>query len=68
MPQRVKALIVSAQQFNLHVVAKGVESPQHYQAFVEFGCDGYQGYLFSRALNQVDFIQLVCPRPLLRSV
>ncbi|MEI8601648.1 EAL domain-containing protein [Shewanella sp. PP-Sp27a-2] len=68
MPQRVKALIVSAQQFNLHVVAKGVESPQHYQAFVEFGCDGYQGYLFSRALNQADFIQLVCPRPLLRSV
>ncbi|MGE6315440.1 EAL domain-containing protein [Shewanella baltica] len=68
MPQRVKALIVSAQQFNLHVVAKGVESPQHYQAFVEFGCDGYQGYLFSRALNQADFIQLVCLRPLLRSV
>lgn len=68
MPTKVNVLITSARQFNLSVVAKGVESSQQYQAFVELGCDGYQGYLFSRALNQVDFIQLVCPRPLLRSV
>ena len=68
MPTKVNVLITSARQFNLSVVAKGVESSQQYQAFVELGCDGYQGYLFSRALNQADFIQLVCPRPLLRSV
>lgn len=68
MPTKVSVLITSARQFNLSVVAKGVESSQQYQAFVELGCDGYQGYLFSRALNQADFIQLVCPRPLLRSV
>lgn len=59
MPQRVNALIVSARQFNLRVIAKGVESPEQYQAFAELGCDSYQGYLFSRALNQTDFIQLV---------
>lgn len=68
MPTKVNVLITSARQFNLSVVATGVESSQQYQAFVELGCDGYQGYLFSRALNQADFIQLVCPRPLLRSV
>ena len=68
MPTKVNVLITSARQFNLSVVAKGVESSQQYQAFFELGCDGYQGYLFSRALNQADFIQLVCPRPLLRSV
>lgn len=68
MPTKVNVLITSARQFNLSVVAKGVESSQQYQAFVELGCDGYQGYLFSRALNQADFIQLVCPCPLLRSV
>ncbi|MGL6123126.1 MAG: EAL domain-containing protein [Shewanella sp.] len=68
MPTKVNVLITSARQFNLSVVAKGVESSQQYQAFVELGCDGYQGYLFSRALNQADFTQLVCSRPLLRSV
>lgn len=68
MPQRVNALILSARQFNLSVIAKGVESSEQYQIFVKLGCDSYQGYLFSRALNQADFIQLVCSPPLLRNM
>lgn len=65
-----QALIAAAQQFNLPVVAKGVESAAQYQAFVALDCYAYQGYFFSRALNHTDFLQFLTPSPspLLRSV
>lgn len=65
-----QAIIAAAQQFNLPVVAKGVESAAQYQAFMALDCYAFQGYFFSRALNQTDFLQFITPSPspLLRSV
>ncbi|MFG0454433.1 EAL domain-containing protein [Shewanella mangrovisoli] len=63
-----QALIQSVQSFNLPIVAKGVESPQQQQLFSRLGCTRFQGYNIARALSVNDFKQLVCPRPLLRSV
>lgn len=63
-----QALIQSVHPFNLPIVAKGVESPQQQQLFSRLGCTHFQGYNIARALSVNDFKQLVCPRPLLRSV
>ncbi|WP_249553819.1 EAL domain-containing protein [Shewanella sp. 8A] len=63
-----QALIQSIQSFKLPIVAKGVESVQQQQLFTALGCTHFQGYNIARALSFNDFIQLACPRPLLRSV
>lgn len=62
------ALIQSVQAFEIQLVAKGIESVKQQHAFAALGCHAYQGYCFSRPLNFADFKQLVCPRPLLRSI
>ncbi|AAN57693.2 EAL domain-containing protein [Shewanella oneidensis MR-1] len=63
-----QALIQAVQPFKLPIVAKGVESVQQQQLFTTLGCTHFQGYNIARALSLNDFKQLVCPRPLLRSV
>lgn len=67
-PSWPQALIQAVQPYKIRVVAKGVESPLQQQIFATLGCAYYQGYSISRALFLADFKQLVCPRPLLRSV
>lgn len=62
------AVIQSVQAFEIQLVAKGIESVKQQHVFAALGCHAYQGYCFSRPLNFADFNQLVCSRPLLRSV
>lgn len=46
----VQAIVVLAQTLGLHVVAEGVESAEQLHLLTDFGCDAYQGWLFSRAV------------------
>jgi diguanylate cyclase (GGDEF)-like protein len=52
----VRTIIALAQQFGLAIVAEGVEDEATFAALRELGCDYAQGWLFSRALPQQQFI------------
>jgi len=47
----VRAIIVLARTLGLHVVAEGVEIPEQLERLAEYGCDAYQGWLFSPAVE-----------------
>ncbi|PJI96350.1 diguanylate cyclase/phosphodiesterase with PAS/PAC sensor(s) [Acidovorax sp. 69] len=55
----VQAIIVLAQTLGLHVVAEGVESSEQLQLLVDFGCNAYQGWLYSRAVPPAHVAQLL---------
>jgi len=46
----VRAIVVLAQTLGLRVVAEGVESTEQLALLVRYGCDAYQGWLFSKAV------------------
>jgi diguanylate cyclase (GGDEF)-like protein len=48
-------ILKMANIFGLKVVAEGVESDDQYQFLKQFQCDYYQGYHFSRPLDERDF-------------
>ena len=41
------------------VVAEGVETEEQYLFFKEIGCDYIQGYYFSKALPESEFIEFM---------
>nr|WP_233590023.1 EAL domain-containing protein [Acidovorax sp. FJL06] len=55
----VQAIIVLAQTLGLHVVAEGVESAEQLRLLADFGCNAYQGWLFSRAVAPGHVVQLL---------
>ena len=46
----VSAMIYLAHEFNLKVVAEGVENQEQLDMLVSLNCDEYQGYFFSRPI------------------
>ncbi len=54
--QLVRTIIDLAHNFDLITVAEGVEDQQTFDLLRELGCDEAQGFLFSRALPEPDFI------------
>lgn len=54
--QLVRTIIDLAHNFDLITVAEGVEDQQTFDLLRELGCDVAQGFLFSRALPEPDFI------------
>jgi len=44
----IKAILTLSQSLKLSVVAEGIEQQEQWQALKELGCEGFQGYLFSR--------------------
>ena len=55
--QLVRAIIDLAHNFDMITVAEGVEDQETYDLLRDMGCDVVQGYLFSRALPENDFIE-----------
>lgn len=55
----VRAIIVLAQTLELHVVAEGVETAEQLGMLAQYGCDAYQGWLFSRAVPAAHIAQLL---------
>jgi EAL domain-containing protein (putative c-di-GMP-specific phosphodiesterase class I)/GGDEF domain-containing protein len=54
--QLVRTIIDLAHNFDLTTVAEGVEDLQTFNLLRELGCDVAQGFLFSQALPEDDFI------------
>ena len=54
-----KAIINMAHQFNLKVIAEGIETREQYNLLLQLGCDYGQGFLFSKPLPEKEFIALV---------
>jgi diguanylate cyclase (GGDEF)-like protein/PAS domain S-box-containing protein len=51
----VRAILAMAQSLNLDAIAEGVETGEQLAFLEGLGCHCYQGYLFSRPLNDTDF-------------
>jgi EAL domain-containing protein (putative c-di-GMP-specific phosphodiesterase class I)/GGDEF domain-containing protein len=54
--QLVRAIIDLAHNFDMIAVAEGVEDQKTYDLLRDLQCDVAQGFLFSRALSDTDFI------------
>lgn len=54
-----RAIIQLASEFNLTVVAEGVETEHQKKFLIENGCDVIQGYLFSRPISADEFAVLL---------
>jgi diguanylate cyclase (GGDEF)-like protein len=59
----VKAVIALAHGLNLTVVAEGVETARQLAFLRAFGCDQYQGYLYSRPRAPADITELLVKPP-----
>jgi diguanylate cyclase len=55
----VRAIISLAHSLRLKVIAEGVETPAQLALLAELGCDQYQGYHFSPALEAARFVALI---------
>ncbi len=55
----VRAMIALAKELNLKVVVEGVETPGQLALLAEWGCDLYQGFLGSAALDEQELAKLV---------
>ena len=55
----VQAIISLAHSLHLKVIAEGVETPEQLALLAKLGCDQYQGFHFSPALEPKQFLALV---------
>ena len=55
----VSAIIYLAHEFNLNVVAEGVETQEQLTMLASLNCDEYQGYFFSRPVSAQDLAPLL---------
>lgn len=55
--QLVRTIIDLAHNFDLTAVAEGVEDKETFELLHEMGCDVAQGFLFSRALPETEFVK-----------
>jgi diguanylate cyclase (GGDEF)-like protein len=59
----VSAVVAMAKKLKLDVVAEGVETQGQLDALRALGCDRYQGYLYSPAVEPVEFETRFLPAP-----
>jgi len=57
-----QTIVTMGRSLGLKVVAEGVENEAQYRFLDSHGCDGYQGYLFSRPLASDDFARFLKQR------
>jgi diguanylate cyclase (GGDEF)-like protein len=54
-----REIITLGHALGMQVVAEGVETPAQQHCLLELGCDGFQGYVFSRPLAHAQFLAYV---------
>jgi diguanylate cyclase (GGDEF)-like protein/PAS domain S-box-containing protein len=57
--RRAAEIVALGHALGLQVVAEGVETPAQQDRLLELGCDGFQGYVFSRPLARGQFLAYV---------
>lgn len=55
----VETIIIMAQHLNLKVIAEGIESDYQFSFLRGKGCNGYQGYYFSKPLSAEQFTRIL---------
>ena len=48
-----------ANRLNMKVVCEGVETEQHIEKLLDYGCHYFQGYYFSKPVCEMDFLNYV---------
>ncbi|MGL4490987.1 MAG: EAL domain-containing protein, partial [Rhizobiaceae bacterium] len=51
----VKSILAMAEALNLSTVAEHVETQEQERLLMEFGCAGFQGFLYGGAMSRADF-------------
>jgi diguanylate cyclase (GGDEF)-like protein/PAS domain S-box-containing protein len=54
-----RTIVAMGHALGLQVLAEGVETPAQQSLLLEMGCDGFQGYVFSRPLARSEFLAYV---------
>jgi EAL domain-containing protein (putative c-di-GMP-specific phosphodiesterase class I) len=55
----VNTIVVMGKHLNLTVIAEGVETEEQFHALCGMGCDEFQGYLFSRPVDEERFLRFL---------
>ena len=55
----VKTILAMAEALGLSTVAEHVETPEQEKFLLKYGCDAFQGYLYSGAVTRDDFEEAV---------
>ncbi|MCB1179427.1 MAG: EAL domain-containing protein, partial [Leptospiraceae bacterium] len=55
----VKSIVSLAKEFHKKVVAEGIETEEQIEELIEIGCHLGQGYLFSKPISKLDFLELL---------
>lgn len=61
----VKAIISMAHSLDLSVMAEGVETLEQLDALRRLGCDGIQGFLFAKPMNEESLFSFLARPPIL---
>ena len=57
----VQAIVALGEALAVKVVAEGVETEEQRTLLKTHGCDGFQGFVFSKAIPSEDFLQMITP-------
>jgi len=52
-----KTVLLLAKELGITVVAEGVETEEQLHFLKQIGCNQYQGYLFSKAVPEAEFLE-----------
>ena len=55
----LKNTIRMLKEIGMEIVVEGVETKETLQQFTELGCDYIQGYYFSKALPEQEFVEFI---------
>ena len=55
----IKMVINMAKTFNMNTISEGIENEDQLEFIKECGSDQYQGFLFSKAINENSFIEML---------
>lgn len=55
----VQNIIAIGKNFDMHILAEGVETKEQKEILTTFGCDRFQGYYFSKPLPKEELLRFL---------